>query len=147
MNKDNFTLSQTTSICDPEQFCSFHYNLWLFKYIETNLDVSSVACKTLRRKDVWNFLKICEFCWIPAFFVGFQRFLTIYRRFILTNKEEMQISWTIFSFKENISKIFWGCLLLPVWNAIVNMEWMKYNNISSECSCQHGVKMAILRRV
>ena len=147
MNKDNFTLSQTTSICDAEQFCSFHYNLWLFKYIETNLDVSSVACKTLRRKDVWNLLKICEFCWIPAFFVGFQRFLTIYRRFILTNKEEMQISWTIFSFKENISKIFWRCLLLPVWNAIVNMEWMKYNNISSECSCQHGVKMAILRRV
>ena len=24
-------------------------------------------------------------------------------------------------FKENIHKIFWGCLLLPVWNAVVNM--------------------------
>ena len=24
-------------------------------------------------------------------------------------------------FKENISKIFWGCLLLPVWNAVVNI--------------------------
>ena len=24
-------------------------------------------------------------------------------------------------FKENIRKIFWGCLLLPMWNAIVNM--------------------------
>ena len=24
-------------------------------------------------------------------------------------------------FKENIRKIFWGYLLLPVWNAIVNM--------------------------
>ena len=25
------------------------------------------------------------------------------------------------NFKENVSKIFWGCLLLPVWNAIINM--------------------------
>ena len=33
-------------------------------------------------------------------------------------------------FKENIRKIFWGCLLLPVWNAIVNMRWMKCNHIS-----------------
>ena len=26
-------------------------------------------------------------------------------------------------FKENIHKIFWGCLLLPMWNAVGNMGW------------------------
>ena len=26
-------------------------------------------------------------------------------------------------FKENTDKIFWGCLLLPVWNAVDNARW------------------------
>ena len=37
-------------------------------------------------------------------------------------------------FKENIRKIFWGCLLLPVWNVIVNMGWMECNHICCRLS-------------
>ena len=29
----------------------------------------------------------------------------------------------MFEFKENTHKIFWGCLFIPVWNAVVNVGW------------------------
>ena len=37
-------------------------------------------------------------------------------------KGHITAGWVGACFKENIHKILWGCLLLPVRNAIVNME-------------------------
>ena len=89
-------------------------------------------CVSLRRKSFGNHLnKITEkgittnkdFCnFVKAFLTNksFKDSTDITLK--LDNKIITEETKLVESFKENIHKIFWGCLLLPVSNAVVNVE-------------------------
>ena len=49
-------------------------------------------------------------------------------------------------FKENIDEIFWGCLLLPVWNAVVNVGWKCYG-LTNGCKKLGGTSMLLKKNI
>ena len=93
---------------------------------EQNLQQSKPDVKITRLKKIrssrWR-CSIKNVLWNFDKFTGKQLYQSLFfnKAWNLIKKE------TLTHFKENIHKIFWGCLLLLVWNAVVNVRWKCYD--------------------